>query len=406
MWKIREHGGIKLVNLKVKSQSAQTKWLIQLASNDNYNLNLNIFSRLLGSQTGNIKGRDILFLQKSYFQHTLKTNSKFYKEALLSLAKLDIKKGIENINAWDREHIFYNPLFLTEEDKTLTLTGYCKKNNIYTYNQLLQEKQKELNKLKHDKALLRLLNKIKINTTIRREEVLVKGNGEEINFNQLSQKNLYEENLYKMLTDHPSQVKWALKLNVLLVWDEIWNTVHNFLSSNSTKTIIWQQIHLNFYTQYSYNKWHNKQDPCPLCLAIPQNIYHIILHCQFTNKIWSQIEPCIKKNYPCNVTQEEKAFGIVQKKQTTSILLRNWVTYLLREFIAKQERAAYLSSKIPNFEHAKHMFNTNIEYELNKKFWRYKNDSNMATFDKFFTHEHALCKKRPDDEYDIINVFP
>ena len=30
MWKIREHGGIKLANLAIKSQSAQAKWLIQL----------------------------------------------------------------------------------------------------------------------------------------------------------------------------------------------------------------------------------------------------------------------------------------------------------------------------------------------------------------------------------------
>ena len=56
MWKIREHGGIKLANLAIKSQSAQAKWLIQLVSNDNFALNLNIFSRLLDSQTGEIKG--------------------------------------------------------------------------------------------------------------------------------------------------------------------------------------------------------------------------------------------------------------------------------------------------------------------------------------------------------------
>ena len=302
MWKTHEFGGIKLINLELKSQSAQAKWLIQLASNENFRLNLNIFSRLLGPQTGDIKGRDILFLQKSYFQRILKTQSKFYKESLLALANLDIKKGIDNINSWDQEHIFYNPIFLTEDKKTFTLTGYCKKNNIYRYEQLLQEKQKEQQKLKHDKALLRLLNKIKIDTTIRREDILLQGNGDEIHFRQLSQKILYEELLYKIQRDHSSQVKWALKLNIPLIWKDIWNTVHNFLSSNSTKTIIWKQIHLNFYTQYSYNKWHNKQDPCPLCLAIPQDVYHIMFDCQFTNKMWLHMEPCIKKIHHSNVT--------------------------------------------------------------------------------------------------------
>ena len=41
---------------------------------------------------------------------------------------------------------------------------------------------------------------------------------------------------------------------------EAWDTVHNGLSTNKTKNIIWQQIHLNFYTQYSYTKWYKKQD--------------------------------------------------------------------------------------------------------------------------------------------------
>ena len=405
MWKLREYGGIKLINLEVKSQSAQAKWLIQLASNDNFSINLSIFSRLLGPQIGDIKGKAIFFLQKSYFQRKLNTQSKFYKESLLALANLDIKKGIDNIISWDQEHIFYNPIFLTEEDKTFTLTGYCKKNNIYRYEQLLQEKHKEQQKIKHDKALVRLLNKIKIDTTLRREDVLLKSNGDELLFPQLSQEILYEEILHKTYRDHPSQVKWALKVNYVLLWNEIWNTVHNFMSSNSTKTIIWQQLHLNFYTQYSYNKWHNKHDSCPLCLTIPQDIYHILFDCQFTNNMWSHLEPCIKKIYPSTVTQEEKAFGIVQKKPTPGILLRNWVTYLLRKFIAKQERAAYHSSNIPKLGQAKHMFNANIEFELNKKLWRYKNDSNMATFDKFFTHANVLCNKQSNDEYDIVNVF-
>ena len=405
MWKTRECGGIKLINLDVKSQSAQAKWLIKLVSNENFILNLNVFSRLLGTQIGDIKGKDIIFLQKSYFQRTLKTRSTFYKESLLAVANLDLIKGLDNINSWDKEHIFYNPIFLTNDDKTFSLTGYCKKNSIYRYEQLLHEKHKEQQKLKHDKALIRLLNKIKINTTIQRDDILVKSNGDELTLPQLSQKILYEEILIKTYRDHHSQVKWMPKVNYMILWDEVWNTVHNFLSSNQTKTIIWQQIHLNFYTQYSYNKWHNKQDPCPLCLVIPQTIHHIISDCQFTNKMWSHLEPCIKKIYPSNVTQEEKSFGIVKKKPSIGILLRNWVTYLLRDFITDQERKAYHSSKIPKLGQAKHIFNTQIAFEINKKLWRYRNDGNLATFDKFFTHAQVLCKKRPNDEYDITNVF-
>ena len=84
-------------------------------------------------------------------------------------------------------------------------------------------------------------------------------------------------------------------------------------------------MHLNFYTQYSYNKWHKKHEICPLCQKIPEDIYHIILNCAFINRLWEEIEPILKELYPQIVTKEEKAFGIVQKA-TTGILLRNWLT--------------------------------------------------------------------------------
>ena len=122
------------------------------------------------------------------------------------------------------------------------------------------------------------------------------------------------------------------------MWDDVWRTVHNILTTNQTKTMIWQQIHLNFYTQYSYNKWHKKQELCPLCQNIPENIYHIILHCKFTNKLWEDIEPILRELHSTPVSEEEKAFGIVQKKPTTGILLRNWLTYLLRDCIMQEER--------------------------------------------------------------------
>ena len=405
MWKVHEQGGIKLINLEVKSQSAQAKWLIHLVSNENFVLNFKIFSRLVGSQPGEIKGRDIIFLQKSYFQHTFKTQSKFYKSALLALSQLEIKKGINDINAWDQEHIFYNPLFLTEEGKTLPLTGYCRKHNIYRYEQLLQEKRKEQQNVKYDKALLRLLEKIKINTATRREDVLVTGTGEEIPFLQVSQKILYVQTLYKMYRDHSSQIKWAQKLYLPLNWYDIWNTVHNFLSSNSTKTLIWQQLHLNFYTQYSYNKWKNKRNTCALCSVVPLDIYHLILNCQFSNQLWTDIEPRLKQIHPLNINIEEKAFGIVKKTPKVDIQLRNWVTYLLRQFISKLEGAAYNANRVPYLQFVKHKFNAEVEFEINKKILRYKNDNNLPVFEKFFTYKNVLCSKRNDGFYEIKKVF-
>ena len=230
-------------------------------------------------QKGNIEGRDLIFLPKSYMQHQLKTDSRFYKEALLAVAKLDIRKGIKKVEDWDQEHLFYNQLFMKENGKLLFLTKYCEENNIYVLDQLLEEKIKENRKLPFNKVLTNMLSKILLNTNVPREDMLVTIMAEEISITKLTQKQLYEASLLFTERDHHSQIKWVMKLNTSIIWEDVWNNVHNVLSTNQTENIIWQQIHLNFYTQFSYNTWHQTQDPCPLCNKIPENIFHIILQC-------------------------------------------------------------------------------------------------------------------------------
>ena len=405
MWNLPKYGGIKLLNLDVKSQAAKAKWLMRLVSDENFKINMDIFSELLGTQKGNIAGRDLIFLQKSYHQRILRCTSPFYKDCLLAVASLDIKKGIDSIDTWDKEHIFYNSVFLTEEGKTFPLTGYCEKMKIYLYEQLLQERSKKQRGLSHDKAITRLLDQVKINTSLARKDMLVLGDSEnDIELLHTSQQVVYEQLLFKMIRLHISEVKWLDRFNVQS-WDDIWNTVFNFLSSNSTKTLIWQQLHLNFYTQYSYNKWHNQQLPCSLCRKIPQNIFHIILDCQFSTRMWAHLEPCLRELEPSGVSKEEMAFGILRKKPGIGVLMRNWVSYLLREFISEQERTAYHSGKAPKLGQAKHMFSTRVKLEINKKLWRYQNDGDIGTFEKFFTHKKVLCKPDGNTGYETLNIF-
>ena len=122
MHKVKQYGGIKLINIQIKSEASKAKWLIEIGTNPELSLHLNVFSDLLGKQKGNIMGRDLLFLQKSYMKSHLKTESKFYKEALSAISKIDVKKGISQVEKWDQEHLFYNTLFKTENGKTHSLT--------------------------------------------------------------------------------------------------------------------------------------------------------------------------------------------------------------------------------------------------------------------------------------------
>ena len=52
------------------------------------------------------------------------------------------------------------------------------------------------------------------------------------------------------------------------------------------------------------------------------------------------------RTYPFSVSDEEKAFGIPQKQKQNPIMLRNWITYLMRTCISEAERRAYYSNTV------------------------------------------------------------
>ena len=144
IWRPKEKGGIKLVNIQIKSEISKAKWLVELVSNNELSSHLHLFQLLMGVQKVNITGRDLLFLEQSYIQRHLQTSNAFYKEGLLALSSLDINKGISNVHQWDDEHIFYNKFFLQKDkDKTFYLTTHFDELKLYRFGQFLDEKVNE-----------------------------------------------------------------------------------------------------------------------------------------------------------------------------------------------------------------------------------------------------------------------
>lgn len=94
----------------------------------------------------------------------------------------------------------------------------------------------------------------------------------------------------------------------------------------------------------------------------------------------------------------------VQRKQTTGILLRNWLRYLLRQIISHAERDAY-HARVSNHAKTKQKFNETMGSEILIKAIQYKKDNKIDTFDKIITHEGILCKKEENGEYQIRLVF-
>ena len=100
-------------------------------------------------------------MNKSYLTRTLITDNSFYKEALKCLANFDRRKGIANVEDWDAEHLFYNPLIVGKTGKTIKETEYFRRNGINKLGQLLEEKSKESRNLPFDKVLVKVVNDIK-----------------------------------------------------------------------------------------------------------------------------------------------------------------------------------------------------------------------------------------------------
>ena len=59
-----------------------------------------------------------------------------------------------------------------------------------------------------------------------------------------------------------------------------------------------------------------------------------MIDCDIVKKIWDDFEITLYKIHPLPITNEEKTLGIIHKNPTTGILLRNWLTFLLRQIIS------------------------------------------------------------------------
>ena len=210
--------------------------------------------------------------------------------------------------------------------------------------------------------------------------------------------------LLSYYNDHHSTTKWLQKISTYIEWNEVWQSVHNPLSSEDTTTLIWEQIHLNMYTTHSYNKWHKSEDPCPLCNTTPLDEFHITLHCTTVQNLWKEIEPHLLQIHPVPITEHEMAFGIPGK--TKNITLRNWLTFLLRSIIAQQERIAYHNKK---GQHNEIEIKINYNEEVKRQVWQHlnmlKNLDRLGFFQASFAVNDYLITWQ-QGQWQILTIFP
>ena len=401
--KLRLDGGLKLIDIKCKADTYKIRWLLELSSDENLATHLNLLTTLLGKQKGGLDGTDFLFATRHYIDKILNTNSCFYKTAFQAIRRLQPKKKIIDPK---NEKVFYNPTFKSMNQLVIKPNKTCEDKKTFTYGSIMEEYEKEQNKQPHNKHVSNIYRKIIHKDLENRDhnEILNPRTNEYVPFEKTTHKSIYEYLIFLHYKDHHCKDKWETYLgNTNINWDNVWKSLSNPISTEDTKTIIWEQIHLNSYTTYSYNKWHKSQQNCPFCTQVPANRFHITHECTALTSLWTELEPHLKAIHPVPLSNTEKAFGL--HGHSPSIILRNWMTFLLRETIADQERIGYYNQKgLGNVKDIKLAYNQNVKTEVWVKYNIYKHLGRTSYFESIFAYKDYLIIWE-NDNWQILTLF-
>ena len=174
------------------------------------------------------------------------------------------------------------------------------------------------------------------------------------------------------------------------------------LASEDTRSAIWEQLHLNFNTTASFNKWRDKADVCPYCLQVPDDAMHLIFICPFVRSLWRDIHPILETIHSAPLTYYEMAFGF--NGLTAPVLLRNWLTFKFRQVISFQEYMAHNNPSLNNTGMIKESMNRVIKTEVHAKY-----EYCCATNTLSFFHKHYQCVPNfvviCPDNLGVIKVF-
>ena len=403
MQKLREDGGAKLIDIQCKTDASKVKWLMDLVINPDLETHRHIIRRLLGKQKGSLQGIELFFTTTQYATRILKTQVSYYKNAIKGITKLNIRKKIDDVN---EEKLFYNPTFKTIAQLPLTPNMTCIRNNAFTYGEIRSEYEKQQSNQQHNRHIANVYPRIIVkDLDNRNDHVFYHTKGQKyINFQETTHKMIYQELLQLNYKEHHSKAKWEERFpNQEINWEKVWNAVNNQMSSEDTKTTIWEQIHLNDYTTYSYNKWHGAQQKCPFCNEIPDNKFHITLECTALQVLWSELEPHLQKIHHPELNNTEKVFGTMGS--TPNIILRNWITFLLRQCIVEQENIAFHNKKGNlNIMEIKIIFNQRIKTELWNTYNIYKHLGRLSNYTKFFGVNNYLIREEKD-KWNVLTLY-
>ena len=131
--------------------------------------------------------------------------------------------------------------------------------NITKLGQLFDEKAKEARNAPYDKKLVNLANNIKldimnIDYDLIKEDIVFLGNTKTVKMAQITQKDLYEDAILYRSREHSYKTKWANELQILIMWEEVWDSVHNYEN-------IFFYLRKGLTTSQEYLLWRSSKQP-------------------------------------------------------------------------------------------------------------------------------------------------
>jgi hypothetical protein len=98
------------------------------------------------------------------------------------------------------------------------------------------------------------------------------------------------------------------------------------------------------------------------------------------------------------------AFGLLGS--TTEILLRNWLTFILRELVERQEKKAYYNPGVcQNTREFKIVFNQRVEKFLRRAFLIWESNGEIDKFLNSFGYNNVLLTTNEDGSMTVHKPF-
>ena len=120
--------------------------------------------------------------------------------------------------------------------------------------------------------------------------------------------------------------------------------------------------------------------------------------------LWTAIRPFLLLLSPQDVTEEEMAFGLLG--HAPNILLRNWLTFLLRDSIYRQEvRAFYNQRGLFNTVDIQRRFNARAVRETYQRFLYYQHQGQPDLFRRLYGYKDVFTRWT-GDRWVVAQVFP